>query len=54
MSVETAETVFEADKWVVVEAGQGAYRTEAERQATITYRDPKTDQYPRFGIGTET
>ncbi len=50
VSIAPTKTVFAADRWVVIEAGQGPYRTEAERQSAITFRDPDADQYPRFGI----
>jgi hypothetical protein len=28
------------DAWVVIEAGQGMFQNESERQAAITYRNP--------------
>jgi ribosomal protein S27AE len=50
VSVQESDDVFDTTQWVVLEAGQGKYSSEAERQATITYRNPEADKYARFGI----
>jgi hypothetical protein len=50
LSIDEAKDLFEAEKWVVLEAGQGTFDNDAERQKTITYRDPEADQSPRYGV----
>jgi hypothetical protein len=50
LNVKESENIFDTPQWVVLEAGQGAHGSEAERRASMTYRDPDADQYARFGI----
>jgi hypothetical protein len=48
LTVAPAATVFDTERWVVLEAGQGAYSGDAERAQVTSYRDPDADAYPRY------
>lgn len=45
MTVANVDNVFATSVWVVLEAGQGAFRNDVEREATIIYRNENIYSY---------
>jgi len=40
MTVGNVEHVFQRSVWVVLEAGQGTFNSDIERESTLIYRNP--------------
>lgn len=48
LTTQHAENVFDVDMWVVLEAGQGTYRNDADKARVTLYQDPQRDSYLRY------